>query len=87
MKTMTTETVEKEVVEDILCDVCGKSCRDSAGINFEVATLSEKWGFGSRKDCEHHECHLCEDCYDKVRAYIEGTLGGKVRVNEYSIIG
>ncbi len=50
--------------EDILCDKCGKSCRDDAGDNFEYADLTACWGFNSRKDLEHHTAQICENCYD-----------------------
>lgn len=50
--------------EDILCDKCRKSCRDSESMNFEYAAISVHWGFGSRKDGEHHEGEICENCYD-----------------------
>ena len=50
--------------KDILCDKCGKSCRDDEGRNFEYATITACWGYGSRKDFEEHEAHVCESCYD-----------------------
>lgn len=52
--------------EDILCDKCGKSTRDSESMNFEYAAISSHWGFGSNKDGEHHEAQLCEACYDAI---------------------
>lgn len=72
------EKREVEVLTDITCDLCGKTCRDSIGVNLEFATLSARWGYGSRKDCETHEAHICEDCYDGL------PFRDKVRVKEYA---
>lgn len=50
--------------QDVICDKCGKSCRDGIGLNFEYATIKADWGFGSDKDTQSHEAHVCEPCYD-----------------------
>lgn len=50
--------------EDIICDKCGKSCRDDAGDNYEYAEIEACWGFNSRKDLAHHTAQICENCYD-----------------------
>jgi len=61
--------------EDILCDKCGKSCRDSLGMNFEYAEIEAYWGYGSSKDTESHKAEVCELCYD--------ALGIKPRITHY----
>ena len=61
-----TRTIEEEYVKDVICNMCGESCRDRMDMNFECATLSASWGYCSRKDTERHHSHLCEDCYDKL---------------------
>tara|TARA_Y100000310_G_C20313943_1_gene637521 strand:+ start:404 stop:655 length:252 start_codon:yes stop_codon:yes gene_type:complete len=71
--------VETKQIIDCECDVCGKKCKSEYGI--ERGVLSADWGYGSNKDGERHECHLCEECYDKVKEFIEG-LGGKVRTED-----
>lgn len=66
--------------EDILCDKCGKSCRDNCDMNFEYATIESRWGFGSKKDEQHHEGQVCETCYDglgikpTIRDYDDGAV-------------
>lgn len=60
---------------DIICDKCGKSCRDSIGMNFEYASVKAHWGYGSRKDTEKHEAQICEPCYD--------GLGLKPKITDY----
>lgn len=61
--------------EDIICDKCGKSCRDEDDMNFEYAAISVCWGYASKKDLERHEAQICEPCYD--------SLGLKPQVSYY----
>ena len=72
-------------VDDVICDICGTSCKkepDESG-SIECATLHTRWGyFSNQKDMEEHTCHMCEECYEKVKGFIE-ALGGKVEVKEY----
>jgi len=68
----------EEPITNILCDICGESCKKSA--DYEYAYLSANWGYDSKKDGEQHRAHLCEKCYNKVRDFIEQTLKGKVLV-------
>ena len=73
-------------VVDVICDICGNSCKDSEDKNLEYAEIyipGGGWGFDSGKDGENHICHMCEGCYDKVRNFIENELGGKIRVDCY----
>jgi tRNA U54 and U55 pseudouridine synthase Pus10 len=75
--------VTREDVVDIICDVCGSSCKqDNWG--YEFARLHSRWGYASTKDMEEHTCDLCETCYDKVAEFIK-SIGGKVQVEEYSL--
>lgn len=70
------EKVERYEITDILCDVCNQSC--TKDYHRELAILNANWGYGSEKDGQGYECHMCEGCYDKVVAFIE-SIGGKVR--------
>lgn len=75
-----------EVVVGYRCDICNQPCfkvddPDRADSS-EYALLRGEWGYWSNKDCQVHECHMCEACYDKVREFIEQQLKGKVRVRE-----
>ncbi len=60
------EKRQVEVIKDILCNACKKSCTATSGFGFSYATLSAKWGYSSKKDMENHLSHICEDCYDKI---------------------
>lgn len=52
-------------IVDILCDRCGKSCKNKYG-NFNFTTLSADYSFGSEKDGERHKADICEKCYDLI---------------------
>lgn len=66
-----------------ICDMCHKPCVDpnskTPDYEHEYGTLSASWGYYSNgKDLSHDECHLCENCFDEVRAFIQNK-GGNVR--------
>ena len=67
MKSKKTETVEIDVVTDILCDKCGKSCMGWCG-NFCGVTISISGGpdsevFPDDETVRHFD--LCEHCIDE----------------------
>lgn len=64
-----TECVQRcaEEVTDILCNLCGESCRIPIGgeeFNIEAVEVSVLFGYGSSRDGEEHEAHLCQACYE-----------------------
>lgn len=78
-----TKKISKKVDEvvDIICDSCGKSCKDKyEPHNFHFATIEAKWGYGSKKDGDLHKSAICERCYDfivelmKIKPEIKGYL-------------
>ncbi|PNO61699.1 hypothetical protein [Aeromonas hydrophila] len=56
------EIVPTEQVVDILCDACGRSTKTTFGTN-QYGTLSADFGYGSHRDGEHYQVHLCEGCF------------------------
>lgn len=58
-----------ETLVDILCDICGKSCKTPLE-DFEYAALRAEWGYSSRKDGENHSTTMCENCFDEIAAHI-----------------
>lgn len=54
--------VPSKVVEDVVCDSCQKSTKDKFGWNFEYASLTAHWGYGSSMDDTEWNYHLCEEC-------------------------
>lgn len=72
--------VSSQGVIDVICGKCKKSCNiqvfnDAVGFaaryNLSYATLEASFGFGSPKDTEHHQLHLCERCYDWLVALLK----------------
>jgi hypothetical protein len=67
MKIITKQTIPTEVMTDVLCDSCNKSCNmDNVHSCFEFAEIKVHWGYYSNKDTEYHEIVMCESCYDKM---------------------
>lgn len=87
MEILVLKEVEKCVGH--VCDACGQECYKNTNPkerehSDEHATFSAHWGYYSdNKDMDKWECDLCESCAEKVRDFIEKTLGGQVRVQEY----
>ena len=69
---------EREWLQDVTCDKCGKSCLDSEGMNFEYAEIKAHWGYMSGKDLESHTAQVCEKCYDEIVA-----AGLKPKIEHY----
>ena len=61
------ETRAVRVLDDVVCNRCGKSCRVEGG-NFECASVRVDWGYGSGKDGTREAWDLCEACHDEVVA-------------------
>ena len=72
-----------EVLEDVICDICGKSCKINLSALYEFSILKATWGYGSHKDCTQWDGEFCEECSGKLKIYIE-SLGGNLRIaNDY----
>lgn len=56
-------------VSDIVCDSCGKSCRGR--YDYEYMTIYNHWAYGSKKDGEYWEAHICESCVDDKLGFIK----------------
>ena len=53
-----------DVVTDILCDCCGKSCKVENG-DYEYMELKASWGYSTKKDLERWTAKVCEKCVDE----------------------
>ena len=63
------EMAEHEIIKDVICNMCGKSCKPYDGFDhgFSCATLTAHWGyFSDNRDGEIHEAHLCQKCWEKI---------------------
>lgn len=68
--------VTKRGLKDIRCGRCKKSCKIEIGpkhYNLSYATLEARFPYGSPKDTEHHQLHLCEPCYDWTRELLKAN--------------
>ena len=67
MRQFRTELEEKNKVEKIICNKCGKEIWVRGGIPQEdVLEVEKRWGDHSRKDNQVDRFDLCEDCYDEL---------------------
>ena len=70
---------------DVLCDICGKSCREGS-YDVECASLLAYWGYGSPYDTQQHRCDMCVTCYERVLTFIR-SIGGHVQIDNYRSTG
>lgn len=66
------EKVKKFHVMDVVCDVCGKSCREC--YNTEYASVQSDWG-------ETGELHLCKECFKKTLGYLSSIAVDSTKLN------
>jgi len=82
-----TETHEVVVIDDVICNKCGKSIRyvpNNMGASIfalEYVTVDHSWGYNSNKDMSTQQVHICEPCWDSFCATLavpptEGFDGG-----------
>lgn len=73
------KTAEKtvEFIDDVICDICGKSCKDKLD-NFENAELNAYWGYTSKRDGDTYEVDMCEDCFDKTLQFLIKLKGSNI---------
>lgn len=64
-----TKKVECQKLDEVLCDICGKSCKKTC--DNEFASLTATWGYDSKKDLLRHNIDLCEDCFDKTIEFLK----------------
>jgi alanine dehydrogenase len=76
---------KQEVITDVLCDSCGRSCKvyESTTDNpkriddgekfysFEYLKLEANWGYDSNKDLERWTAQICENCVDEKLSFIK----------------
>ena len=58
------KNVVRQSLEDVQCNVCGRSVsKDSSGYFEDHVSISKAWGYHSPYDGEMHGIDLCVDCY------------------------
>ena len=64
MRVFLEETVVKQALSDVSCNVCGRSVsKDASGYFEDHVSLSKAWGYHSPYDGEIHVMDVCVDCY------------------------
>jgi hypothetical protein len=58
-------------VDDVHCDVCGKSTTNNINVGPDYATLESCWGYGSKNDGTKYHIELCETCFFEVLNFIK----------------
>jgi len=76
MEVKEVQNKKQKITVDVLCDICGKSCKKHEGVvgnpvrtdngepyySFEYMTLKANWGYHSEHDCEEWVAQVCESC-------------------------
>lgn len=72
------ELVESQVVQNIVCDCCGKSCAvgDPEVNQYEYLEMSSSWGYHSNKDLQTWTAQICESCTDTHLSFIKFNKTG-----------
>jgi hypothetical protein len=61
----------RRVVDDVSCDICGKSTTNNTNVGPDYATLESCWGYGSKHDGSKYDIELCETCFFEVLNFIK----------------
>jgi hypothetical protein len=61
----------RRVVDDVSCDICGKSTTNNTNVGPDYATLESCWGYGSKHDGSKYDIELCETCFFEVLDFIK----------------
>lgn len=78
-----------EVITDVICDCCGKSCKVDEGkidndiridngepiYSFEFMKMEAHWGYNSKKDLEKWTAQICEKCVDEKFQFVKFKKG------------
>lgn len=70
MKVKEQETKPVTVIADIICDCCGKSCKNKTTGSFEYLEMKARWGYATKKDNEEWNAQICEACVDEKMSFI-----------------
>ena len=64
MRVFLEQSVVKQALSDVRCNVCGRSVsKDASGYFEDHIAISKAWGYHSPYDGETHVIDVCVDCY------------------------
>ncbi len=67
MKNYINITRNEKSVDNITCNLCGKSIEKNQWGYFDpYLSINQTWGFGSEYDGETHHIDICSSCYNKL---------------------
>lgn len=67
MRRLKVALVEKDFVDQIFCNICGREIVKNTFGEFEDHVhLVKLWGYHSSKDGVKNELDICEECFDKI---------------------
>jgi hypothetical protein len=61
----------RKVLDDVSCDICGKSTTNYPDVGPDYATLESYWGYGSSNDGSKYEIHICQNCFDETLEFLK----------------
>jgi len=61
----------RKVLDDVSCDICGKSTTNYPDVGPDYATLESYWGYGSTNDGSKYEIHICEFCFYETLEFLK----------------
>jgi hypothetical protein len=61
----------RKVLDDVSCDICGKSTTNYPDVGPDYATLESYWGYGSSNDGSKYEIHICENCFGETLTFLK----------------
>lgn len=65
MKKYKKVSIEKEIVEEVYCNICGEKIAKNSHNHFEDFLHVEKvWGYDSKKDGKKDDFDVCQRCYE-----------------------
>lgn len=75
MKIKEVVEIQQQIITDIICDSCGKSCTYHIDDNkyhsiHNYFELISRFGYGSKKDGEEWTAQICEKCVDEKLSFI-----------------
>lgn len=62
---------EYDLMDDVICDCCGKTCKTK--YNYECLELKAHWGYGTKSDGEKWTAEICEACVIEKLTFIKFT--------------
>lgn len=62
-----TKTAEERVVEETVCNFCGKTMEPAfEGYPPDCIQIRKRWGYASGKDMTQQSADICEPCWDEL---------------------